>query len=309
MAIVTTGLNLPGARSEFFKLFDPTDKAAHYQEWATRIASTKDGEKYRWLGALPPMREWGTGRKARGVFAESYDVENMKYEATLEVDRDEISDDQTGQIMARVRQLAVRAAEHKDALLAALLASGDQAGYVAFDGKIFFAADHESGLSGAQSNILTPAAVAADAPTVAEFKAAMVSAIAALMALKDDQAEPMNATATGLVAVVPPSMLITALEALSATVITATTNVLAGAAKVVAFSRLTDASKWFLLKTDGAIRPFIFQDREPIEFKALEGHSEEGFKKEVYLYGVRAGYRVCYAAWQHALQLNFTQGE
>jgi phage major head subunit gpT-like protein len=69
---------------------------------------------------------------------------------------------------------------------------------------------------------------------------------------------------------------------------------------------LADVSKWFLLKTDVPVRPFIFQDREPIEFKALEADSEEGFKREVYLYGIRARYRICYAAWQHALQLNFT---
>ena len=178
--------------------------------------------------------------------------------------------------------------------------------YFAYDGKIFFADDHESGESGAQSNILTPAATDADAPTTAEFKAALGAAITQLLTLKDDHGEPMNPDATGLVAVVPPSMYITALEALSATVISQTTNVLAGAAKVVAFPRLTDASKWFLLKTNVPVRPFIFQDRESIEFKALEGESEAGFMREVYTYGVRARYAITFAAWQHALQLDFT---
>ena len=92
---------------------------------------------------------------------------------------------------------------------------------------------------------------------------------------------------------------------MAATIIDNTTNVLSGAAKVVAFSRLTDASKFFLLKVDAALRPFIFQDREPIEFKALETESETGFLREVFLYGVRARYRLAYAAWQHAIQLDF----
>ena len=305
-AIVGTGLNLAGARSEFFKIFDAGNATAHYNTWATRMASNKDLERHRWIGSVPTMREWGTGRKARGLASESYDVENLKYELSLEISRDEVSDDQTGQIMLRVKELAQRAAEHKDLLLAALLANGDSAGYLAYDGKVFFATDHESGQSGVQSNKLTPAAVSADAPTVDEFKAAMKSALTALLSLKDDYAEPMNLTASGLVAVVPPSMYITAVEALSATVIDATTNVLSGAAKIVPFARLTDASKWFLLKTDRVVRPFLFQDREPIEFNSLERDSEAGFLREVHLFGVRARYKMTFAAWQHAIQLNFT---
>ena len=66
------------------------------------------------------------------------------------------------------------------------------------------------------------------------------------------------------------------------------------------------APTWYLLKTNGALGPFIFQDREPIEFKALESESEQGFMREVYLYGVRARYRTWYGAWQHALKLTFT---
>ncbi|MBU0718924.1 MAG: Mu-like prophage major head subunit gpT family protein [Planctomycetes bacterium] len=306
-AIVGTGLNLAGARSEFFKIFDSASATAFFNEWCTHYASNKDIERHRWIGSVPPLREWGTGRLARGLASESYDVDNLKYEATISCDRSEIADDQTGQIMLRIRELAQRAAEHKDAVLATLLANGDQAGYLSYDGKIFFAADHESGASGAQSNILTPAAVDADDPTAAEFKTGMKSALSTLLALKDDFFEPINLTASGLVAVVPPSMYITAVEALSATVLDATTNVLSGAAKVVPFARLTDASKWFLLKTDRVMRPFIFQDREPIEFNSLERDSESGFLREVYLYGVRARYRVTYGAWQHAVQLTFVE--
>ena len=305
MAVIDTGLSLPGARSEFFKIFDNADKTAHYTEWATLVNSTKDGEKYRWLGSVPPMQEWGTGREAKPLYKESFDVLAMKYALTLEVDRDEIADDQTGQIMMRVREMAQRAAQHKDSLIATLLANGDQAGFLAYDGKVYFATDHESGESGVQSNKLTPAAVDPAAPTVAEFKTALGSGIEALLELKDDSGEPAASSASGLVAVVPPGMFVTSMEALGATLISSTTNVLAGAAKLVAFPRLTDASKWFVLKTDVAIRPFIFQDREPIEFTALEQQSETGFLREVFLYGVRARYRIAYGAWQHALQLDF----
>jgi phage major head subunit gpT-like protein len=61
-----------------------------------------------------------------------------------------------------------------------------------------------------------------------------------------------------------------------------------------------------LLKTDGVIRPFIFQDREPVEFTALTEDSDEGFRREKFLYGVRARYRIAYGYWQYAVRMDFT---
>jgi phage major head subunit gpT-like protein len=240
------------------------------------------------------------------MWAESYDVVNHKYECTLEVDRDEIADDQTGQIKMRINEMAERAAQHKDALISALLVNGASSGFNSYDGVTFFNANHESGNSGVQSNILTPAAADPDAPTTAEFRTALTQAIARLLSLIDDQAQPINMGADGLVAIVPGGMYVTALEAVNATIVASTTNVLQGAARVIAFPRLTDASKWYLLKVNVAVRPFIFQDREPIEFTALERDSDAGFMREVYSYGVRAKYAVTYGYWQHALSLDFT---
>jgi phage major head subunit gpT-like protein len=241
------------------------------------------------------------------MFTETYDVENEKYECTLEVDRDEIDDDQTGQIRLRTRQLADRAAGHKDSCLASLMVNGPSANYLAYDGQIFFSAAHESGKSGAQTNLATPAAVDADAPTAAEFRTALGAGIAQMLGLLDDQGEPMSVDASGLVCVVPPSMYLAALEAVNATVMSSTTNVMAGAARVVAFSRLTTASVFYLLKTNVAVRPFIFQERDPIEFRAKEGESDEGFMREKYFYGVRARYKLTYGYWQHAIHNTFTE--
>jgi len=101
-------------------------------------------------------------------------------------------------------------------------------------------------------------------------------------------------------------MFFTAMEAVSATVISNASNVLQGAARVIAFPWLTDLSKWYLLKTDGVIRPIIFQDREPLEFAALIEDSDEGFRREKFLYGVRARYRMAYGYWQFGVRVNMT---
>ena len=111
--------------------------------------------------------------------------------------------------------------------------------------------------------------------------------------------------ATGLVCLVPPTMSLTALEAVNATLIDNTSNVLSGVAKVIMLPWLTAANIWYLLKTDGVIRPFIFQDREPVEFNALAENSEESFKREKFLYGVRARYRMTYGYWQFAVRTVF----
>ncbi len=304
MAVINTGLLTKGLRSEFFQRFG--NAQTHFADLSTRIQSNSDSETYKWLGEIPRMREWGTGRLAKGIGTESYSVENLKYESTLEVDRDEISDDKTGQIRIRVGELAARAATHKDYLLSQLVINGATTGFNSYDGVSFFSNDHISGSSGAQDNKLTTGAVDPDNATVTEFKAALKSAIGAMMGFKDDQGDPMSLSASGLVCVVPTTMYMTALEAVNATVVNSTSNALQGVARVVAFPWLTDVSKWFLLKTDGIIRPFIFQDREPVEFSALTEDSDEGFRREKFLYGARARYRMTYGYWQYAISMDMT---
>lgn len=304
MAVINTGLLTKGLRSEFFNRFEGTP--TFFQDLATRIPSTTDHETYRWLGTVPQLREWGTGRITQGLRTESYSVENLKYEATLEVDRDEIADDQTGQIRIRVGELAERAATHKDYLISQLLISGATAGFNSYDGVTFFSGAHVSGASGNQDNDLTVTAVISSDPTVEEFKKALKQALAVMLAFKDDQGQPMMISTSGLTCVVPPTMLFTALEAVNASVISNTSNVLQGAARVIALPWLTTATTWYLLKNDGVIRPFIFQDREPVEFDALAEGSEEAFKREKFLYGVRARYRLTYGYWQFGVRTVFT---
>ena len=65
MAVINTGLVTKGLRSDFFSRIEQAQP--FYPEVSTRIESTSDAENYRWLGTTPPMREWGTGRLARGI--------------------------------------------------------------------------------------------------------------------------------------------------------------------------------------------------------------------------------------------------
>lgn len=310
MPVINTGLTLSSLRSEFFNALDNT--VTRFQDLTTRIESNSDVERYAFLGSVPPMREWGQGRLARGLFGDKYDVENLKYESTLEVDRDEISDDKTGQIKMRILELAGRAALHKDSLISSLLANGHSTGFNSYDGVSFFNTAHVSGKSGNQSNNITSIAANINAPTAVEFRLAVKATIAKLLSLKDDQGEPMNESISGLVIVCPPSMFLEMNDAMLSTVGVSINdglhsgNSLRGLGpRIIVFPRLTAATEFYTLATDVPVRPFIFQDREPIEFTSLESQSEEGFKREKYLYGVRGRYRLTYGYWQHAVKCTF----
>jgi len=299
--VKSTGLATKGIRSEFFNRFEATP--SYYAQWSTRIASNSDRETYKWLGSVPQMREWGTGRLAMGLRTESYSIENMKYEATIEVDRDEISDDQTGQIQVRIGELAQRAATHKDYLISQLLINGATSGYNSYDGVSFFNDAHVSGASGNQDNLLGPSSSTPTAPSTADFATALNAAIAAMIGFKDDQGQPFPIMLDQLVCVVPPTMRKSAIEATSAAIISNTSNAaLQSIAGVVALPWLTTATTWYLLHIGGIVKPFVFQDREPIEFTSLDApDSETGFLREKYLYGCRARYRMTYGYWQYAV--------
>lgn len=280
---------------------------SHYQELTTRVPSDGPSEVFTWLGSLPTMREWGQGRLAKGLMSERYEVVNGEYEITLEVDRKEWEDQQFAGISLRVQEMGAMAAGHKDYLLGQLLLNGDQAGFHSYDEVPFFSDQHSIGLAGAQSNILTPTAVDADNPTTAEFRASLAAAIAQMISLKNDQNLPFRTMPTGLVCVVPPTMLFTALEAVNATLVASTTNSLQGAATVISLPDLTDASKWFLLKVGGvAVRPFIFLDRIPVKIDSLMEGSSNAFMRGVYYFGARGRYTVAYAHWHLAIQSDFT---
>ncbi len=302
--IINTGMTTTSLKGNFFAAFNAV--ATIYQQLTTRIKSTGASESYKWLGSVPQMREWGSGRLAKGLRTESYDIVNHKYEATIEVDRDELADDQLGQIIIRVRELAKRAASYPDSLLANLINNGHSSGYNSYDGVPFFSSNHVSGDSGAQGNIITLDATDHTDPTVDECKELLNKMIAQMLKLKDDQGEFMSLDTNGLILIVDPSYWGVWLTALKATIISSTTNVPVAVPTIYPFARLTDPYSVFLCKTDTEVRPFVFQDREPLEFNSLASGSEEEFKREKYLYGCRARYALAYGYWQYCIKGTFT---
>lgn len=63
---------------------------------AMRVPSSTGEEVYGWLGQFPQMREWYGDRHIKNLSAHGFSIKNKKFESTVSVERDHISDDKLG---------------------------------------------------------------------------------------------------------------------------------------------------------------------------------------------------------------------
>lgn len=305
MATTSTGLSQRGLNATFFPRFKDTPTL--WRELCSLIKSDSAGETYKWLGQLPMPSEWKGKRRSQALRDFGMQLLNQHWESTLPVDRDELADDQTGQIALRVGEMAARFAQHPDKLLVELIEAGESA--LCYDGQYFFDTDHAEGTSGSQSNKLTYDVATPAAPTAVEFEAAFWKVIEALVGFVDDHGEPWNMFTTidqmaGLLVVVPKNMLQVAVKLLGANaapILSNDSNILAGRAKVVTNARLSWTTKFAVFKTDDVMRPLIFQDRQPVKTDIKDDSEDKEIK-----YMADGRYALGYGLWQKAVLVNLT---
>ncbi|NPU63382.1 hypothetical protein HL667_00020 [Bradyrhizobium sp. 83012] len=280
---------------------------------SNQFGSDQASEQYTFLGQSPAMREWIGGRQAKGFTGNGVTILNKHYEATLQLSKRDLRRDKTGQIQARVAEFADRSMTHWASLVSTLLLNA--ATTICYDGQYFFDTDHQEGKSGVQSNSITvdisalPAQVHGStvAPSVEEFQQAMLAGIAQMLALKDDQGEPMNETASRFVVKVPPSLYLTAVAAVS-TLTTANLqnnlnpNIVAGLTVDVQMNaRLTTwTDKFAIFRTDSPIKAFIRQTEQETELKVKAEGSEFEFDNDAWQFGIDNWRGVGYGYWQRA---------
>lgn len=273
-------------------------------------------ETYKWLGQSPALREWIGGRLAKTFRENGVSIENKHFEATMEVLVSEMRRDKTGQIMIRVRELAQRVNAHWAKLLTPIIVNGEST--ACYDGQFFFDTDHSEHDSGTQDNDLTFAAATGTTPTAGEMADAIMAAVAKLLSYKDDQGEPMNEGAREFLVQVPPSTMGQALAALGSTVLVQSStavasNVIMAAGSLGGYmfrlavnSRLTDATKMYLFRTDSPTKALIRQQETAPALDAIAEGSEEEKKNKRHLYMVDTWRNVGYGLWQRAVLTTFT---
>jgi len=282
--------------------------------WADRygmtIGSNQASELYAWLGSVPVMREWIGGRQAKQLREYSWRVDNKDYEATLEVHLNELRRGSSGDaIRLRIAQLAQRVQSFPAKQLTQLLVDGES--NVCYDGQYFFDTDHVDGDSGSQSNKLTWAAATGTTPTIAEFRDAVMQSVAALMSYKDDQGEPANEEASEFEVMVGPTLMPTAISAIRLPTLDAgATNVIPAMSefsiKPVVNARLTDATKFYTIRTDGPMKPFIKQVEQELQVASIAEGSELEFNEKKHRHGVEWMGAFAYGFWNKATVTTFT---
>jgi phage major head subunit gpT-like protein len=287
---------LPGIRTEFMKNY--TTAPQDWQQVATTVDSTLRTETYAWLGQSPQVRQFIGERIPRGLSEFHFTITNLKWENTLSVDREDVEDEKYGQIIIRAGQLGEQAAKHRNILAWQTLAAGFS--NVCYDGSDYFATTHQENLSGTQSNYST-------APLTATNYAA---ARAAMMQYQDD---------TGIILGIMPRLLIVPaakeyvarllLDAdivVNDTIAAPQANVWKGSSDLLMVPWLTNQFQWFLVDTNQYIKPLIFQLKEEMTLKVLDGSSdsERAFMRDEWLYGTRARYNFGYGDWRVAFGSN-----
>ncbi len=266
-----------------------TGAPVHYEEVGTIVPSSASEEEYKWLGRVPRLQEWVGERTIQNLAAYSFVIKNKDWEATIELDRNDIEDDQIGIYRPLIASLGVAARQHPDEILFDLLSAGFT--NTCYDGQFFFDTDHSEGGSGTQSNKGTAALSATS----------YQDAYAAMMSINDDQGEPLGVTPSLLV--VPPQLRATALQILEAEHLSnGETNINRHSAKLLVAPRLaSNPNYWFLLDTSKPIKPLIFQQRQVPEFVSQDQPDDESvFMHRKFRYGVSCRDNAGYGLWQLA---------
>ena len=296
-------LLLPGLRAEFAQAYRSELDTSVAERIATVVSTTMPAQRYAWLGAVPPMREFLDERRPQGLAANAVTIEDKTFESTIAVERKAVEDDQLELIRLRVRDLAFRVAAHRQQIVVEALAGGFTA--LGYDGASLFSTTHP--VPGGTFSNRTTSALSANA---------LAAAVTAMMTVPDDAGTPMGIVPDTLV--VGPAQQWNALELVDSPVVvykgnatdnapsTPYRNALNGRLSVVVspFLQGASANNWFLLDTKRPIRAVILQQRSdvPVEFAALDAGSgsEAAFMRDRFFYGVRGRYNVGLGLWQTA---------
>lgn len=302
----------------FYKALSQNTGADWVNSVSNYFTSDQASEEYAWLGQAPNMREWIGGRNAKGFTENSITIRNRHFEATLQVLVRDLRRDHSGQVMARIQELARRTNSHWASLLSTLILAGTTT--TCYDGQYFFDTDHSEKDSGSQSNSISidiselPLAVegTTTAPAVGEMQYCIARAIQAIVGFKDDQGEPMNDDASGFLVMVPTSLMNAALQAVATPAQVAETQTALQALRskfqigVAPNPRLTWTAQFAVFRTDSYLKSFIRQEETAVDLKVKGEGSEYEFDNDAWQFGVDTWRNVAYGYWQNACLVTMT---
>lgn len=297
----------------FFKGFE-----AYTEYWrmcAMEVQSMNRAERYDWLGALPELREWVGPRVQQALRGFNYELVNQEWEMTVPVMRTDYEDNQLGQYPVRIQEMGMKTAAHPDKYLTEVRVAGTSE--VCYDGQFFYDTDHSEGDSGTQSNIVTGTGVNIEQVT-ADFETAR----ARLRNFKNDRGQPFNqmlGMEIPLLCTIPPQLegvfrRLRNNETVAAIANDGTntggagqSNAWKGSFDYMIDARLADSNDWYMDYIGDMVKPFIKQNRRPVEFYALQDPMSETVRKyNQYEFGTYLRYTMGYGMWQFSVKVTNT---
>lgn len=279
-------------KTTFHKAFDSAEST--WQKIAMEVPSTGSENSYKWLKNFPRMRRWIGDKAVKKLEGHSYTVVNEDWEATVEVDRNDIEDDNLGIVKPQAEMAGFSAKQLPDEIVYEVV--NQSFTKKCFDGQYFFDTDHPVG-KGTVSNKGT---VALSVATQAAAKASFGAARTAMRNFKDDDGRPLGIKPTVLL--VPPALEDTAKALMTAERLEdGKPNLYKGACEVVVGDWLESDTAWFLLDTSKPVKPFIYQPRKkPVFVNQFDMNSDDVFNRKKYKFGAEARAAGGYGFWQMA---------
>lgn len=272
---------------------------SQWSKIAMLVPSTTGQNDYAWLSKFPKMREWIGDKVIKSLEAFDYTIKNKDFEATIEVDRNDIKDDNLGIYGPQAQMAGESAAQLPDEIVFALVDAGFTA--KCYDGQYFFDTDHPvKDKDGIIQSVSNKGVAVLSIATLAAANAGLGAADTALMEMTDDEGRPLGVKPNVLL--VPPALKLVA-NALMTTdrLEDGKPNPYKGAYEVVVEARLTSRTAWFLLDTTRPVKPFVYQEREkPTFVSQTDPQSDTVFMRKTFLFGAEGRANGGYGFWQMA---------
>ena len=162
------------------------DTEAQWPKIAMLVASMSARNEYKWLSKFPRMREWIGEKTIKQFEGSAYTIVNKDWEATVEVDRNDIEDDMLSIYAPQAQMAGYSAKRFPDEIVFSLVNNGfANKGY---DNKTFFATNHRVG----KNNVSNKGTKALAGDTLANAKASFGAARTALLKQTDEDGRPLG---------------------------------------------------------------------------------------------------------------------
>ena len=286
-----------GLKKNFNQTFTETE--TFYKKVAMVVPSSNSQETYAWLQNFPRMRKWIGDKVLHKLSAQGYTIVNDDFEATVEVKRNDIEDDNLGQYSTMSQQAGWSSAQLPDEMTAELINKGDTE--KCYDGEAFFSAKHPVTVKDKETKVSNLLNKALSAESAASAKASYGVARTKMGTYVDYEGRNLK---------VKPNLLIVGadLEDTARTLLTADKlengdqNIYKGTAELLVIHDIK-AGEWYLEDTRMPVKALMIQERKkPVFVSQTDLNAPDVFMRGTYKFGAEARYGAGYGFWQLMLK-------